>query len=118
MGKLNSPGARTQGESNLGQEGLRDRNSPTCTLSQNGYGEGLILKFALKKKAGRRGGKRMQKETVIAKIRSRFSENHSTGRWRESWEEGGGREDINVSAKMLTFRELRVVRGLCIEAYV
>jgi hypothetical protein len=22
-----------------GEKGLRDRNSPTCTLSQNGYGE-------------------------------------------------------------------------------
>ena len=32
------PGASTQGESNPGQKGLRDRNSPTCTLSQNGYG--------------------------------------------------------------------------------
>ena len=32
------PGARTQGESNPGQKGLRDRISPTCTLSQNGYG--------------------------------------------------------------------------------
>ena len=30
--------ARRKKESNLGQKGLRDRNSPTCTLSQNGYG--------------------------------------------------------------------------------
>ena len=36
--KANSPGARTQGESNLGQKGLRERNSPTCTLSPNGDG--------------------------------------------------------------------------------
>ena len=25
-------------DSNLCKKGLRDRNSPTCTLSQNGYG--------------------------------------------------------------------------------
>ena len=30
---------RDRGESNWGQKGLRDRNSPRCTLSQNGYGE-------------------------------------------------------------------------------
>jgi hypothetical protein len=30
------------GRSNLLKEGLRDRNSPTCTLSQNGYGDFLI----------------------------------------------------------------------------
>ena len=55
MGKANSPGgpgARTQGESNPGQKGPRDRNSPTCTLSQNGYGEGLILRFGSLKKTG------------------------------------------------------------------
>ena len=34
-------GARKCGqrESILRRKGLRDRNSPTCTLSQNGYGE-------------------------------------------------------------------------------
>ena len=26
-------------QSRVGQKGLRVRNSPTCTLSQNGYGE-------------------------------------------------------------------------------
>ena len=54
------PGARTQGESNPGQKGLRDRNSPTCTLSQNGYGEGLILRFGCPKQLQKgcgRGGK-------------------------------------------------------------
>ena len=43
------------------QKGLCDRNSPTCTLSQNGYGEALILRFGSQKKAGRgvweRGGR-------------------------------------------------------------
>ena len=29
---------RADEELNPGQKGLRDRNSPTCTLSQNGYG--------------------------------------------------------------------------------
>ena len=46
------PGASTQGESNPGQKGLRDRNSPTCTLSQNGYGAALISGFGLSKTAG------------------------------------------------------------------
>ena len=46
------PGASTQGESNPGQKGLRDRNSPTCTLSQNGYGAGWISGFGLSKTAG------------------------------------------------------------------
>ena len=31
-------GGGQQWESSLGQKGLRDRNSPMCTLSQNGYG--------------------------------------------------------------------------------
>ena len=39
------PGASTQGESNPGQKGLRDRNSPICTLSQNGYGDKWIAWF-------------------------------------------------------------------------
>ena len=51
------PGASTQGESNPGQKGLRDRNSPTCTLSQNGYGAGLILRFGSPKKARKRCGR-------------------------------------------------------------
>jgi hypothetical protein len=32
---------------NPGQKGLRRRNSPTCTLSQNGYGELLMLHAAV-----------------------------------------------------------------------
>ena len=32
------PGQGTKPELNPGSKGLRDRNSPTCTLSQNGYG--------------------------------------------------------------------------------
>ena len=42
------------------QKGLRDRSSPTCTLSQNGYGESLILRFGSPKKLQKgcgRGGK-------------------------------------------------------------
>ena len=44
------PGASTQGESNPGQKSLRVRNSPTCTLSQNGYGKTLILRFGSPRK--------------------------------------------------------------------
>ena len=29
----------------LGKRSLRDRNSPTCTLSQNGYGDGIPLQL-------------------------------------------------------------------------
>ena len=29
------------------EKGLRDRNSPTCTLSQNGYGDSSILALLL-----------------------------------------------------------------------
>ena len=89
MGKLNSSGARTQGESNLGQKGLRDRSSPTCTLSQNGYGEALIPRFGSKKKrlgegCGRGGGRTQILDSlrllnsapplplVMVKTRSRF----------------------------------------------
>ena len=45
--KVQEPGAESSGfmESRIrthGQKGLRDRNSPTCTLSQNGYGAQVI----------------------------------------------------------------------------
>ena len=36
-----------QRESILHEKGLRDRNSPTCTLSQNGYGEGQCFEELL-----------------------------------------------------------------------
>ena len=36
---------RADEELNPGQKGLRDRNSPTCTLSQNGYGDSSILEL-------------------------------------------------------------------------
>ena len=39
--RITFPWVREEGEqweSSLGKKGLRDRNSPMCTLSQNGYG--------------------------------------------------------------------------------
>ena len=35
------------GDRTLDEKGLRDRNSPTCTLSQNGYGENSEKKVVL-----------------------------------------------------------------------
>ena len=35
-------------QSRVGQKGLRVRNSPTCTLSQNGYGEHVKYFFSLR----------------------------------------------------------------------
>jgi hypothetical protein len=39
MGGVNVEGRWLCQGLNLRQKGLRDRNSPTCTLSQNGYGD-------------------------------------------------------------------------------
>ena len=53
------PGARTQGESNPGQKGLRDRNSPTLSVTVRAYVDALIPRFGSQKsleKGFRRGG--------------------------------------------------------------
>ena len=39
--------SHVQRESILREKGLRDRNSPTCTLSQHGYGEGQCFEGPL-----------------------------------------------------------------------
>ena len=38
---------RKQERTSEKQKGLRDRNSPTCTLSQNGYGADLCQWFVM-----------------------------------------------------------------------
>ena len=56
MGKAKlprGPGASTQGESNPGQKGLRDRNSPTLSVTLRAYDVALIPRFGSPKKAGR-----------------------------------------------------------------
>ena len=58
------PGARIQGESKPDQKGLRDRNSPTCILSQNGYVARCILKFGSPKKAPRGVWERGEKTKI------------------------------------------------------
>ena len=52
-----------RGGSNPRPKGLRDRNSPTCTLSQNGYGNPEISRRGSRKRTGPgcgRGGGRTQ----------------------------------------------------------
>ena len=36
---------RRRGNRNRGQKGLRDRNSPTCTLSQDGNGDSFVSRL-------------------------------------------------------------------------
>jgi hypothetical protein len=40
--------AEATGDRTPDEKGLRDRNSPTCTLSQNGYGENSGKKVVLR----------------------------------------------------------------------
>ena len=74
--------------------GLRDHNSPTCTLSQNGYGDGAIPRFGPPKMAGRGGAGRLQKEIVIVQIRSPFSASPIGGL-------GRGEEEGRISMSQL-----------------
>ena len=59
------PAQRQRGDSNPRTKGLRDRNSPTCTLSQNGYGKEMISRFGSRDSRDSREGKAKKRDDVM-----------------------------------------------------